>query len=180
MKSIIYLSFLVSLLFSITEDHYAYTNIFDEPQIIKFDITLNTNKCNNKAFIPIDLPQGAEGWIYSITTANKSETKNPKETLLPQVQKLADNKEPSTITDFINTQSSNKSFNLYIIEGKEHIESFNNCGYYKYIEKYIDTKSRSGYLEKKDNQETMYIGIENNKDLKSLRLKIEAVAVSKH
>lgn len=162
-----------------SKETYTLVPLFETPQIIEIKATLNKSACNNKAYIPIDLPKNADGWIYSITAIKKSEMESPKTVLPEQLEKYISKYDADQLADFIPYNASNRSFNLYLLPGKENVSSFNNCGHYKYTEKYIDTKSRSGFI-KNTGDETMYIGIENNRDLKTLRLKIEAVAIVKN
>ena len=154
----------------------TFENVFESPQIIEIGATLKFNHCNNKAYVPIDLPSGASGFIYSISGVSKSEIKKPQSQLLNQVKELATNHEPSKIADFIRPDKKSKHFSLYILPGKENTESFFNCGCYKYIEKHENTKARSGYI-KNTYKDTIFIGIEGVHDLSNLRLKIEVVAV---
>jgi hypothetical protein len=160
-----------------------YVDLFESPQIVEISATLNKGKCNNKAFVAIDLPEDAKGWIYSVSAISKKDLADPKKQLHQKVLELADDHDSEHIVDFIyenqNISSGRKkspAFNLYVLPGKENVESFYNCGCYKYIEKHIRTKPRSGYLENKSG-ETVYIGIESDRDLSNLRLQIEAVAI---
>ena len=67
---------------------------------------------------------------------------------------------------------------LLLINGNKNIQEFNNCGSYKYQEKFINNKSRAGYLSTENiDQGTIYFGIENNNDLKNLRVIVEVVAI---
>ena len=168
----------ISLLISLfpTNNHVTLQSIFSDPQLVEISATLRFDKCNNKAYIPVELPPSAKGWIYSITAIRKQEASAPKPHLLEQIQRLSKNHKVEAIADFIVLTGKMPTFNLYILNGKDEAESFFNCGSYKYIEKYIGTKSRSAYIEN-DRKETYYIGIESDNDLKNLRLKIEAVAV---
>lgn len=153
-----------------------FINVFETPQIVEIGKTLRLNKCNNKYYVPVALPKNAKGWIYSVTTISKNEVAEPQSALFEEVLGLADKHEPSKVADFITHKERERDFNFYILQEKDNAESFFNCGCYKYVQKYIGTKSRSAYVEK-SNDETFYIAIENNKDLKNLRLKIEVVAV---
>lgn len=162
-----------------TETIPSLVNIFeDEPQSIHIKSTLNKWQCNNKDFIPIEIPKNSKGLIYSVRAVKKSEFKSPENMLIDEVKYLSKKYRPTNIADYIKPNSTNRSFNLYLISGNENIQSFNNCGHYKYQEKFINNKSRTGYINTENiDQETLYIGIENNYDLKNLRVIIEVVAV---
>lgn len=181
MKNLILFLVLATSSFSFTafdndihDEHFI--NVFETPQIVEINRTLNKKDCNNKFYIPVDLPKGSKGWIYSITTITKNEVENPQNMLYAKVLSLANKHEASKLPDFINHNNGKRDFNLYILPKKKNAESFFNCGYYEYIEKHINTKSRTAYI-KHSNDDTVYIGIENNRDLKSLKLKVEVVAV---
>ena len=176
MKSLILIISIMTTALSFTTQQDQFISLFDQPQLIEIDATIRINKCNNKAYIPIDLPLHTKGWIYSIVPIRKKEISSIKGTLLQEVQALAKNHASEKIPDFLTPAKNNHEFNFYIIKGKEHVESFYNCGYYEYIEKYINTKARKGYVKYGGNA-SFYIGFENAKDAKNLRLKIEAVAV---
>lgn len=150
----------------------------DDAKSIQIKSTLITAQCNNKDYIPIELPKNAKGVIYSVRAVKKSNLKATPNMLLKEVKALADKFEPSKIADYITPKGTNRSFNMYLITGKKNIQSFNNCGYYNYKEKFIDTKSRVAYLSTETiDQKTLYIGIENNTDLKHLSIIVEVVAI---
>ena len=162
-----------------TESVPSFVDIFeDEPKSIHIKSTLNKWQCNNKQFIPIELPKNSKGIIYSVRAVKKSDFKSPQKMLLDEVKYLSKKHESTKIADYINPNGTNRSFNLYLMSGHENIQSFNNCGHYKYHEKFINNKSRTGYLNTENiDQETIYFGIENNNDLKNLRIIVEVVAV---
>ena len=171
--------FLISMFcfsFASEAQENKYISVFETPQIVEINRTLQTSDCNNKYYLAVDLPTGAKGWIYSITTITKSEIADSQRILLDKILGLSKRYEAQQLVDFINHNESKRSFNLYIMQKKEHAESFFNCGYYEYVEKYIETKSRSAIVQNAEG-ETFYIGIENNADMKNLLLKIEIVAV---
>ncbi len=156
----------------------SFVEIFDKPEVIVIDATLNTLKCNNKAYVPLEIPKTCTGLIYSVNVADRAEAKSPSKALLNEVSLLSEKYEPSKIADYLVPSKSNREFNFYIIPSKKHIESFNNCGYFEHYEKSISTKSKTSYFHLKDRgQETIYFGIESPNDLKSLRVVIEAVAI---
>lgn len=156
----------------------SFVEIFDKPEVIVIDATLNTSECNNKAYVPLEIPKTCTGLIYSVNVVDRAEAKSPSRTLLNEVSSLSEKYEPSKIADYLVPSEANRAFNFYIIPSKKHIESFNNCGYFEHYEKYVGTKSKASYFDLKDRgQETIYIGIENPNNLKSLRVVIEAVAV---
>lgn len=163
----------------ITESVPSFVNVFeDEPKGIHIKSTLNKRICNNKDFIPIEIPKNSKGLIYSVRAVKKSEFKSPKKMLLDEVKYLSKNYKPINIAHYINLNSTNRGFNLYIMKGYNNIQSFNNCGHYKYNEKYINKKFRTGYINTENmDQETLYFGIENNHDLRNLRIIVEAVAI---
>ena len=98
--------------------------------------------------------------------------------LLKEVKLLSEKHKPTRIADYIDPNGTNRSFNLYLISGNKNIQSFNNCGHYKYNERFINNKSRTGYINTENmDQETLYFGIENNNDLKNLRIIVEVVAI---
>lgn len=162
-----------------TESVPSFVDVFEgEPKSIHIKSTLNKWQCNNKEFVPIQLPKNSKGIIYSVRTVKKSNFKSPQKTLLKEVDFLSEKYDPTQIADYIKPAGTNRSFNLYLINGNKNIQEFNNCGSYKYQEKFINDKSRVGYLSTENiDQETIYIGIENNNDLKNLRIIVEAVAV---
>ncbi len=179
------MNFITSLCFLIcsytlnTESVPSFIEVFeDEPKSIHIKSTLKKWECNNKEFIPIELPENSKGIIYSVRTVKKSNFKSPQKTLLKEVDFLSKKYEPTKIVDYIKPDGTNQSFNLYLINGNENIQAFNNCGSYYYQEKFINNKSRAGYLSTEDiDQETIYLGIENNNDLKNLRIIVEVVAI---
>ena len=177
MKSIVFMLFFATISMFESNNTVSYVNVFDSPQIVEFGITLNTSQCNNKAYLAVDLPKNTKGWIYSITPIDNDGATQLRGNLLDEVTRLAQIHQASKIPDFLSPSRSNKIFNLYRIQGKSNIQSFNNCGYFEYTSKFINTKARSGYVEKSSTDDTAYIGIENSHDLKKLRLKIEVVAV---
>lgn len=158
---------------------YSFVDITKEAQALHIKSTLNKKECNNKTYLPIEIPKNSKGLIYSIRAVDKSDFKSPKSTLLNEVKKLSKKHDSSKIADYIIAQGTARNFNLYLIEGNKHIQSFNNCGHYEYIEKYIGTKSRAGYIDTEKIDDTFYLGIENNQDLKNLRVIIEVIAVVK-
>lgn len=162
-----------------TESIPLFVDVFEgEPQSIHIKSTLNKWKCNNKDFIPIEIPKNSKGLIYSVRAVKKSDFSSPKTMLLQEVKSLSKKHNSKKIADYIEPDGTDRSFNLYFISGHENIQSFNNCGHYKYNEKFINKKSRTGYINTENiNQETLYIGIENNYDLKNLRIIVEVVAV---
>jgi hypothetical protein len=156
----------------------SYIDLFGEPQTVEIKATLNKSKCNNKAFIPVELPEKAKGIIYSIKAVPKAAFKATEASLLEEVKALSTKHEYSKVADYLLPGGTQKSFNFYLINGKENIESFNNCGHYYYNQKFIHTKSRTGYLDcSQFGEDTLYIGIENANDLQNLRLIVEVVAV---
>ncbi|MFK7773475.1 MAG: hypothetical protein AB8F94_15100 [Saprospiraceae bacterium] len=179
------MNFITSICFLIcsfalnTESVPSFVDVFeDETKSIHIKSTLNKWQCNNKDFIPIDLPKNSKGIIYSVRAVKKSDFKSPQKMLLDEVKYLSKKHDPTKIADYINPNSTNRSFNLYLMSGNENIQSFNNCGSYNYNEKFINNKSRSGYISTENmDQETLYFGIENNHDLKNLRIIVEVVAI---
>ena len=137
-------------------------NVFEKAQMVEIDATLNKRDCNNKFYIPIRLPEGASSFVYNISAPNKKKEDIISDNLLETMQSLSEDQHPDKIADFIHSNDKYRDFNFYILSGKEHAESFNNCGYYEYIEKYIGTKPRSGYIEKNSDQ-TYYLAFENNR-----------------
>ena len=177
MKSIVFVLFLATISIFESINTVSYVNVFDTPQLVEFNITLNSNQCNNKAYLAVDLPKNTTGWIYSITPIDNGGSAHLRSTLLDEVTRLAQIHQAPKIPDFLSPSRSNKIYNLYLIQGKSNIQSFNNCGYFEYTSKFINTKARSGYVEKSSADDTAYIGIENSHDLKKLKLKVEVVAV---
>ena len=173
---ILFLTVTLSCLSFTVEQNDPFQTIFMTPQIVDIKPSLNVRKCNNKMYIPIALPQHAKGWIYSVTAISKQEVNSPKAVLLDQLLNLSHKYNPTKAVDFIPASKKPKEFNLYILQGKENAESFYNCNCYKYDEKHIRTKSRSGYIPA-TGEATYYLGIERDNDWKNLRLKVEAVAV---
>jgi thioredoxin-related protein len=151
-------------------------NLHKKPQIVDLGGLLKWKECSNKYYLPLEIPQNAKGIIYSIKDLGKDVEDGQQKTLFMEVQDLAKKYSAAEITNYINFNESSTEFNLYILPGKENAESFFNCGHYKYIEKYIHTKARTGFVEK-GSKETIYLGIENSKDLRRLKLQIEVVAV---
>lgn len=160
-----------------TDSTDQFVNVYAQPQIVEINSTFKKWECNNKAYLPIDLPEGAVGFIYSITPVSKKDRINPKASLLGEVSLLAKQHSVDRIADFISPTNSNKHFNMYLIPGNEYIQSFSQCGFYKYLEKHIGTKPRAAFVKNPNRAETIFLGIENPKDLKNLRLKVEVVAV---
>ncbi len=178
MNLITSICFLVCSYTLTTESVPSFVDVFaGEPQSIHIKSTLNKWQCNNKEFIPIELPKNAKGIIYSVRTVKKSNFKSPQKELFKEVKSLSEKYDPTNIADYIKPNGTNRSFNLYLINGHENVQSFNNCGHYKYTEKFINKKSRTGYLNTENMEETIYFGIENNNDLKNLRVIVEVVAI---
>lgn len=170
----------VLLLFSFTSFYgpqQSLKEVFKEPKTILIKSTLNKSPCNNKAYIPIEVPKKSVGLIYSIKTVRKSEYKNPKKELLSQLQSLDQEHEAAKLANFLVVEGTQRNFNYYTLSDLKNVNAFNNCGQYNYDEKFINTKSQTGYLSVDNNQEVFYLGIENNRDMKNLRLVIEVVAV---
>ena len=178
MKSIITICLFLFFFISNTIAQASFVEVFDEPKGVLINATLNKADCNNKAYVPLDLPENTKGVIYAVTAVNKSAYEAPEKKLLEEVIAVRSKNDPSKISDYLVPEGTQRTFNFYIIKGKENIKSFYDCGSYKYQEKFIDTKSLTGYINiENSNGEALYLGIENNQDLKNLRLIIEAVAV---
>ena len=112
----------------------SFVNVFeDEPKSIHIKSNLNKWKCNNKDFIPIELPKNSKGIIYSVRAVKKSDFSSPEKTLLKEVKSLANKHNPTKIADYIDPNGTDRSFNLYLISGNENIHGFNNCEHYKYL-----------------------------------------------
>lgn len=169
---------LFGICFNSSTEHSNFVNLFEVPKNVHINSTLNINACNNKAYLPLELPKGAKGFIYSVKSVGKSKKDEPKSNLINNVKKLSAKYDASQVSDFIEMEGNQKEFNLYIIEEKSNIMAFYNCGGYHYLNKYINTKSRSGFVELKDNEPTsIYFGIENPRNLSSVNLEIEVVAI---
>lgn len=154
----------------------SYENVFETQMVIDMKATPFSQKCNNKAVVPIDLPATADGWFYKINISPRHRSVESDETLLASVEGLSSTKSHNEIIDFIMPEETKRTANIYILMGKEHADSFSNCGCYEYIEKHIDTKSRTGYLPKRAGG-TYYLGIERNSDMKGIQVSVEVVAV---
>ena len=73
MNLITSICFLVCSYTLTTESVPSFVDVFaGEPQSIHIKSTLNKWQCNNKEFIPIELPKNAKGIIYSVRTVKKS------------------------------------------------------------------------------------------------------------
>lgn len=161
----------------IAQDNH-FQNTLTEPAIFTIDNIRLNRGCTNKAAIPVKMPAGAKGCFFSITIAPKKQTLNPSATLLDQVKKERKEVDLDRIVDFIMPEMTDKVCNIYLITGKENIDLFTNCNYLKPAPAFIQTKSRSGYIENKGDGETVYIGFENPYGSgKSIQLKVELVAV---
>ena len=177
MKFLLCIFSLLSTLMITSVNENQFINVFEQPQVIELTATFNKSACNNKAYVAIDLPKNATGFIYSISPIGKKDSEVVENRLINKVNKLSKKHEANKIADYILPGKSNKSFNLYFMQESKNVQSFFNCGCYKYVEKHIRTKMRTGYVESINNEEPFYIGIEKIKDLKRLNLKLEVVAV---
>ena len=161
--------------------NHSFQNTLLEPSIFTIDNIHLNRGCTNKAAIPIKMPKGAKGCFYSITIAPKKQVLNPSFTLLNQVKKLDQEVEFDHIIDFIRPELTEKVCNIYLITGKENIDLFVDCKYLKPAPAFIQSKSRSGYIENKGDGETVYLGFENPyASGKSIQLRVEIVAVTGH
>jgi len=177
MKNILTVFLAIGICFAFSStDNESFISVFDTPQIIELDATLNMADCNNKAFLPIDLPKGAKGLIYTINVVSKADTREAKNQLINHIKKHSQTHQPSEMVALIKQNKSNKSFNFYILPGKENKDGFYNCGHYKYLEKHIDTKSRAAFIDGLPKEEIIF-GIEKSQDLQNLKLSIEVVAI---
>ncbi len=154
-----------------------FENIFSEPQIIDMKATpVKKCECNNKAVVPISLPNDSKGWFYRVTFAPRNKNLNNKQELLEEIMKLNSKVSFEDIDDNLRPFKTNRNGNIYILRGKEYADSFSQCGFFYHHGKYIGSKSKAGFVENTDG-ETFYIGIERNPDIKGLKIKVEVVAV---
>ena len=157
---------------------YHFKNTLSEPQIFTIDNVHLNRQCSNKAAIPLKMPKGAKGCFYSITIAPKKAALDPAPELLKKVQTLSKTTDLEQIEDFILPTITEKVCNIYLITGKENIDLFTACKYLLPAPAFIQTKSISGYVENKEDGETVYLGFENPYGTgKSIQLKVEIVTV---
>lgn len=136
----------------------------------------NCKDCNNKALVPVTLPENAKGWIYSITFAPRNKSLNQTGELLDQVVQIKSVDSLSDLDQYVKPQKTNRSSNIYILRGKESADSFSQCGFFYHHGKFIHSSSKVGYVENTEG-ETFYIGIERDSDWQGLQVKVEVVAV---
>lgn len=102
----------------------TFVEVFDEPESISMGVTLLSSRCDNKAFVPITLPENAKGWIYVVTIATEDEDKIP--VLLAQASELSSQHSRESIPDFIhqNDVKRSKDVNLVILRSREVADRF--------------------------------------------------------
>lgn len=166
--------FLIPGLVSAQSD--TFVEVFDEPEIISMGVTLLSSRCDNKAFVPINLPEGAKGWIYVVTIVMEEEDKTP--VLLAQANDLSAQHSVKAIPDFIhqNDVKRSKDVNLVILRSREVADRFYDCTYTDDSERYIPVSGRTGYVENTDG-EPFFLGIEKYNNNRKLTLKVEVLAV---
>lgn len=158
-----------------------FVNVFEEPHIEKLSSIiwdLELKKGNAKSVIPVNLPENCKGWYYSITIAGKNKYLKEDNQLIKQLisQHQATGMSGGRLANHLSAERSGKASNIYIVDGSENARSFVNYYSYTYLEKHIETKSMTGYMEN-DQQKDYFIGIENPYDLKGVKVKVEVVAL---
>lgn len=162
---------------SLSAQDYAFENILDVPEFIQMKANpLHGGTCDNKVVVPVSLPAEAKGFFYSVTFAPKSKKLDSGEELLDDVLVLSKQYPLEEIDDHIMPTRTKRDANLYILRGKEYADSFTQCCFFYHHGKYIESKSKSGYVKNTDG-ETFYLGIERNSDWKGVQVKVELVAV---
>lgn len=183
MKSLLMIAFVIATssfvsLPQVWAQNYSFENTLTAPSIFTINNIRLNQECSNKAAIPITMPKGAKGCFFSITVVPKKEQLSPAPQLLSQVKTLSKTVDLDHIVDGILPKITEKVCNIYLITGKENIDLFTACKYLKPAPAFIQSKSRSGYVENKEDGETIYLGFENPYGTgKSIQLKVELVAV---
>lgn len=154
----------------------TFLEVFDEPEIISMGVTLLSSRCDNKAFVPINLPEGAKGWIYVVTIVTVEEDKTP--VLLAQATDLSAQHSIESIPDFIhqNDVKRSRDVNLIVLRSREVADNFYNCIYTADTDLYLPVTGRTGYVENTEG-EPFFLGIEKYNNNRNLTLKVEVLAV---
>lgn len=129
-----------------------------------------------KIAIPIHIPKEAKGFLYSITIAPKKNKINDKSELLNSVKELQNRMEFQDIHNHIIPTKSKRKASIFLLQGKENAERLEQSKGCFYLEQYIDSPSRSGYLEN-NGKGNYFIGFESSHNLKEAHVKLEVVAV---
>ena len=79
-----------TLIFLSFSSSSSFVEIFDKPEVIVIDATLNTSKCNNKAYVPLEIPKTYTGLIYSVNVIDRAGAKSPSKTLLNEISSLSE------------------------------------------------------------------------------------------
>lgn len=154
----------------------TFVEVFDEPEIISMGVTLLSSRCDNKAFVPINLPEGAKGWIYVVTIVTEKEDKAP--ILLAQANDLSAQHNLEAIPDFIhqNDVKRSRDVNLIVLRSREVADNFYNCIYTADTDLYEPVTGRTGYIQNTEG-EPFFLGIEKYNNNRKLTLKVEVLAV---
>lgn len=154
----------------------TFVEVFDEPEIVSMGVTLFSSRCDNKAFVPINLPENAKGWIYVVTIVTEEEDKTP--VLLAQASELSSQHSFESIPDFIhqNDVKRSKDVNLVLLRSREVADKFYDCTYTNDPERYIPVSGRTGYVENTDG-DPFFLGLEKYHNKRKLTVKVEVLAV---
>lgn len=154
----------------------TFVEVFDEPQIVTMGVTWFSSRCDNKAFVPINLPEHAKGWIYVVTIVTEDEDKLP--VLLTQANELSAQYSVKAIPDFIhqNDVRRSKDVNLVILRSREVADRFYNCTYTDDSERYLPVSGRTGYVDN-TRGDPFFLGIEKYHNNRKVTVKVEVLAV---
>lgn len=154
----------------------TFVEVFDEPEIVSMGVTLLSSRCDNKAFVPLNLPENAKGWIYVVTIVADEEDEAP--VLLAQARELSSQHSIESIPDFIhqNDVRRSKDVNLVILRSREVADKFYDCTYTNDPERYMPVSGRTGYVENTDG-DPFFLGIEKYNSNRKLTVKVEVLAV---
>jgi len=85
MKASTIFCILATIIFLSFSSSSSFVEIFDKPEVIVIDATLNTLKCNNKAYVPLEIPKTYTGLIYSVNVIDGAGAKSSSKTLLNEI-----------------------------------------------------------------------------------------------
>lgn len=154
----------------------TFVEVFEEPEIVSMGVTLLSSRCDNKAFVPINLPEDAKGWIYVVTIVTEPE--DMIATLLPEARELRLQHDIETIPDFIHQNDVKRSqdVNLVLLRSREVADRFYDCTYTNDPVRYTPVSGRTGYVENTAG-DPFFLGIEKYNSNRKLTVKVEVLAV---
>lgn len=160
----------------VAQDSLQVVEVFEEPQIVTIGVTWLSSRCDNKAFVPINLPAGAKGWIYVVTIIDEDRQVLP--TLMNDVTSLLSQHDVEEVPAYIhqNEVKRNRDVNLVIIRSREVADKFYDCTYTDDPERYVLVSGRTGYVENTEG-DPFFLGIEKYHNKRKVTVKVEVLAV---